>query len=507
MSILDTRKKILLLIAMMGAYAIIFIDESGIAVTLPMMQQALGLTNNAVHWIINSYLLTLSVLLLLGGKLSDIYGNKRIFTLGILIFILASLICGGAQNSWMMLGGRFLQGIGASLLMPCIMVLIHRGFPDNEFGKAFGLVLTVSNFFYAMGPFIGGVLTEFLNWRYFFWVNIPIGLVCLYFTLSAIEKDIRTKIKKFDTAGLISFILSFSALIIAIMQGAVWGWSNYWIIGLFIIAVLGLCLFVKIELAAEEPLLEIRLFQKKDFLAGNIILFCSCVCLTSIVFWALWLQISIGFSPATVGLALLPATLTFIFIPTLGGAWRDKSGSRAPLLTGTFLLLFSLCWIVATINLQNYFWIVLGLVAFGFALPLAIPNSSIVVMTAVEPEQTGMASGALSTVRQFALTLGIAILSAITSSYYNFHLAQFLNSSTDYKNIPREQVNLLLAGNTKISQLTSDKLLLLTQTAKSINTRALFYAMIVIIIFAAIGCAFTYIFIKKSSIIHKSTRR
>jgi hypothetical protein len=118
-----------------------------------------------------------------------------------------------------------------------------------------------------------------------------------------------------------------------------------------------------------------------------------------------------------------------------------------------------------------------------------------------------MASGALSTVRQFALTLGIAILSAITSSYYNFHLAQFLNSSTDYKNIPREQVNLLLAGNTKISQLTSDKLLLLTQTAKSINTRALFYAMIVIIIFAAIGCAFTYIFIKKSSIIHKSTRR
>ncbi len=167
MSIIHLPKKILLIIAMVACYAIIFIDESGIAVTLPTMQQAIGLSNNALHWVINSYLLTLSVLLLLGGKLSDIYGHRRIFSLGIIIFLLASLICAVAQTHYIMLTGRILQGIGASLLMPCITVIVHRHFPREEFGKAFGIIVGFSNLFYALGPFIGGVLTQYLSWGWF----------------------------------------------------------------------------------------------------------------------------------------------------------------------------------------------------------------------------------------------------------------------------------------------------------------------------------------------------
>lgn len=322
--------KALLIIAMTACYAMIFIDQSGVAVTLPRIQQSLVLSSNAIHWVVNAYVLMIAVLLLLGGKLADIYGYRKIFITGLIVFILASVICASAQDSWMLLSGRIVQGIGASLIIPCVAVLIHMNFPENEFGKAFGIILAASNFFFAMGPFIGGLLTEFINWRWFFLVNIPIGAICLYLTCLTIAKDVVTPGRKFsDIKGLLVFIVAISALVIALMQGDSFGWSSVWTIALFIIAILGILLFIKIELRADEPLLQMRLFRNKTFAASTVILFCASACLASMVFWALWLQTGLGFLPATVGIALLPATVTFIFMPPLGGAWRDKSVARA----------------------------------------------------------------------------------------------------------------------------------------------------------------------------------
>ncbi|ACJ18120.1 MFS transporter [Coxiella burnetii] len=416
MSIIHSPKKILLIIAMVACYAIIFIDESGIAVTLPTMQQAIGLSNNALHWVINSYLLTLSVLLLLGGKLSDIYGHRRIFSLGIIIFLLASLICAVAQTHYIMLTGRILQGIGASLLMPCITVIVHRHFPREEFGKAFGIIVGFSNLFYALGPFIGGVLTQYLSWGWFFGINIPIGIICLFCTYLTVTADKGGNTHFTDIKGLLTFMISISTLVFAVMQGGEWGWSSVWVLVCFAVALISAFYFVKIEWYSSNPLLDLRLFVIKKFFSGNLILLCCLICLTLVVFLALWLQISLRFSPATVGVALLPTTLTFIFVPALAGAWHDKAGSRPPLLIGCLLILSGLIWIAATMKFESYPWLIPGLIAFGLGIPLAIPNSILSIMKSVPSTQSGMASGTFTTVRQFGLTMGVALLSAIVSS-------------------------------------------------------------------------------------------
>lgn len=482
------KNKFLLIVAMTACYAMIFIDESGIAVTLPMMQQTISLTDNAVHWVINSYLLVLSVLLLLGGKLADIYGQRKIFAFGITIFLLASIICANSENAQMMIIGRLLQGLGASLLMPCITVLIQRGVSENEFGKIFGLILGLSNFFYAIGPFVGGAVTEFVSWHWFFWINIPIGIICLVFTFLTIKKDNRQIQSHFsDIKGLITFLLTLTALIFAIMQGAMWGWDNPWILSLFATSIIAGYFFIKIELNTKDPLLDIRLFSIKLFMAGNIILFCSSICLTILVFLALWLQKSIGFSPATVGLALLPATLTFIFIPSMGGAWVDRSGARVPTLLGTVLIIFGIFWMAATLNLESYWWILIGLLAFGVGIPLAIPSSIMTIMQSVDPSQSGMASGTFTTVRQLALSMGIAILSAIVTSFNDSHLAAFLKSSPSYFGIKAHQVNLLMAGKNIIPQLGSEQIIQLKNVAASIYTHSMIFGFIVIGIFALIA--------------------
>jgi predicted MFS family arabinose efflux permease len=242
------------------------------------------------------------------------------------------------------------------------------------------------------------------------------------------------------------------------MQGAEWGWKSPVIVGLFIFALLDLWCFVKIELHSKEPLLDLKLFSNHLFSAGNIILFCSTICLSSTVFWALWMQAALHFSPTMIGLALLPATIPLIFIPTAGGAWRDKFGPRGPVVTGSLLILLGVVWIIFTASTENYLTLLAGIIAFGLGIPLAIPGSCTTIMTSVTDKQSGMASGTLNTVRQLALSLGIAILSAIISSYHSAHADDLTNS----------------------------------------YTHAFILGMIAMSIFAVIGCLFSIIYIKNT---------
>ncbi len=405
-----------LLIALICCYALVFIDESGIAVVLPTVQHSFSLSTNALHWSINCYLLALSVLLLFGGRLADSYGQRFIFIVGITLFALSSILCAMAQNTVWFLGGRILQGISASLCLPCITILVQRNFSATEFGKAYGTVIGFANLFYALGPFIGGLVTQYLNWRWFFGINIPISILCIGCILFSVKKDIPRHKPFTDFKGLFSFLIACSSAVFSLMQSGAWGWDNIFVLTGFIISAIALIYFVKTELKSAAPLLDIRLFNNKNFAVGNVILFFSSTCLTLIIFWALWFQNTLGFSPSVVGIALLPATLTFIFMPGFAGKWHDKSGSKPPLIVGSLLLIASLAWVSFFTGAKNYWWFMPGLIGFGFCIPLIIPNAIMTIMKSAPAHASGMAAGTFNTVRQFGLTFGVAILSAITAN-------------------------------------------------------------------------------------------
>jgi len=493
--------KVLIIIAMTACFSMIFLNESGaIGVAFPQMQQALNLSNNAVQWVMNGFLLTAAVLLLLGGKLADHYGRRKIFMMGLILFAIASAICGAAENSEMMITGRVLQAIGASLIYPSGNALLSMSIPEKEFNKVFGTVIGFAYFFVAFGPFIGGLFTDFLNWRWLFWVNIILSVICFVFTVTAIPQDkVMDKPPRFDIKGLIIFIIGLGALVFALMQGSIFGWSSVWTIGLFIIAVLGLCLFVIIELKTTEPLLQVRLFRNKAFMAGNIIFPCIPACFTALVFWAIWLQQTFNFSPVRAGVAMIPATVISIFMLRISGAWGGKIGPRTPMLLGASLLVIGMYWIAVSANAQSYILLFWGFLLFGFATPLIIPNVIGTIMSAVEPSQKGVAAGVWLTLQHVAFSVGFAVLSAVISTYDDDHLTRFLKTSTNYIGITLHQVHVLLAGGNSISQLelAPADIEVLKENAVAIYTHAFSYGMAAIGIFAVIAWIFTFIFIPR----------
>jgi len=409
--------KLLIIIAMSACYAMIFLDMSGVAVVLPNLKQNLMLSTSGMQWAMNSFILTMAIFLLMGGKLGDRYGHRKIFMFGLIIFIASSVICALAQGQWSIISGRILQGIGASFLMPTIAVLIQRSFPDNEYGKAFGTILLFSNLFYALGPFLGGILAEYFSWRGIFWINLPIGIVCYYCTKKSIQVDVvKAYETHFDYKGLFLFVIAISAIVIATMQGEKVGWTSFSILGLFVLGVISLICFICIELSMKDPLLEIRLFHNKIFMAGNVILCSGYMSFAAIIFWPLWLSHTFHYSAMMIGAAMLPATIPTIFVPRYAGVWRDKSGPRAPMICGVWLTIVGIAWIALTASIPNY-WIVLpGLLGYGFGLPMFIPNAVTVIMTSVEEKNRGMASGVFATLRQVALAFGFSIIAAVVAA-------------------------------------------------------------------------------------------
>lgn len=487
------------IIAITIAYSLLFLNESGaIAVTFPQMQQDLNLSNTAINWVMNGFLLTAAVLLLLGGKLADNYGRRKIFCIGMLIFLLASALCASSQNNWMIIVGRVLQAIGASMVYPSGSALINLCFTKENFGKAYGTIIGFAYFFVALGPFVGGLFTDFLNWRWIFWVNVPTSIICLLLTLWVIPKEIiHNKPPRLDWLGLIVLMSGLGTLVFALMQGGSLGWSNIWTLGLFAMAIIGLVLFVIVELNTNNPLLQIRLFHNKAYMAGNVIFPCVAACFTALVVWAIWLQEAFNFSPIMTGIAMIPATCISLFMLRISGAWGSKVGPRKPMLLGACLLVTGIYWIAVSAQYRNYPLLFWGFLFFGFGTPLIIPNSISTIMQSIKPELSGIAAGTYLTLQHVAFSLGFAILSAVMLTVNNKLLYELLQSSSDYDGITPHQVTVLLAGKNIIPQLSSHKLLALKQAALTIYTHAFSYGMAMLGIFAVIALTFTYLFIPR----------
>jgi len=424
----QNRKWVILSVASL-AFGLIMLDETVVAVSLPTMQRDLSMNIIQSHWIINSYLLVIAGFIAVGGKMGDVIGYKTLFVTGLLVFGVFSLVAGFAESSTWILTARALQGLGAAIIFPASMALLAVTFPTEQRGKAMGIYGAIGSGCSASGPLIGGYLTNDISWRWIFWINVPIiAFIVLFFLAAWREPKLNIPRPRIDFFGLITLVIGISTLVLAIMQGAEWGWSSFLIIGLFITSAFFLAMFYLIELRVREPLIEMDLFKSSTFSSSNLVIFTGQFTkIAVIVFGALYLQEVLKMDPLKAGIALLPALIPMPIMAVLAGNATDKYGPRNPVLIGLFLAALALVLMGLTVGTDRYILLVPTLLIWGISVAWMFAPALVAVMNSVAPEKQGQASGIVLTAQIFGATIGLSVLSALLREIHTYKIV-FLTS-------------------------------------------------------------------------------
>jgi EmrB/QacA subfamily drug resistance transporter len=421
-----TRARSLTLVAMTLANSMILVDQTAVPIAIPRVVNGLNGSLGAGQWILVANALPLAGLLVFGGRLGDLLGLRRVFLVGAIGFTVSSALAGAAQNMPWLLTMRATQGVGAALMMPTTMAIVSTSYPEKDRGRALGLMAGASAFFAALGPVVGGMLTQYIDWRAVFLVNVPLAVVVVVLTLgnTPAGKSTATGPKGIDVPGVIAFAMGIGSLTLGLGQGQVWGWSSPATLGALVIGVVGLVAFVRIE-RRPGALMDLSLFRHANFSAANISQFIAgMVELGSAFLLPYFLLLVIGLSPAGAGLALIPATIPIIVVAPLAGRWFDRAGGRTPLTVGFALLALSSFALAVGFNEENLAALIPGLFLQGIALGIVLTVNDPTGINGVAEKERGEASGIVDTSEQLGGAIGIALFAML------FH-AFFFNRFTD----------------------------------------------------------------------------
>ena len=315
------RRGLILLAASLGAFAV-FLDNNVVNVAIPTIQHALRLSQSGIEWIVSAYVLFFAGLLLAGGRLADALGRRRLFVLGTAVFTAASALAGFSHSAAILIVARSLQGIGAALLTPTTLSIITHAFPEKkEQARAVGIWGAVSALALAVGPVLGGTLTQHLSWSWIFFINLPIGLVAIALALYALPHHESLVRRALDGPGIAASSVTLFALTYALIQGTRQGWTSNVILGAFALAAAGAVAFVWRERLAIDPMVDLTIFKDRVFVVGSAVLASWAFGLFGIYFFtAIYLQDVLGFSPTTAGTAFVPMALLMAVGATIAGA-------------------------------------------------------------------------------------------------------------------------------------------------------------------------------------------
>jgi EmrB/QacA subfamily drug resistance transporter len=416
------------LAAMCFALFMIMLDNTVVNVALPSIQEDLRATLPALEWTVNIYTLTFAVLLVTGGRLGDILGRRRMFLVGVVVFALSSAAIGLAPDQGWLVAGRAIQGVGAALMMPATLSIITVTFPPEERGKAIGMWAGVSALALAIGPVVGGALTEYVSWRAIFFLNLPVAVGAVAVTLFAThESRDETTEHRIDWPGMAALSMGLTALILALIEGNSWGWGSPEVIGLLVSATVGFVAFALIEPRVREPMVDFSLFRSKTFLGANMVGFIvSFAMLAMFFFTALYMQNILGYSALEAGVRFLPSTLMIVLIAPLAGRLADRIGPRPPMVVGLALTASALL-LQTRIDVDSGYGLLLpAFVLMGIGMALVMSPMSTAAMNAVPPQKAGVGSGILSMSRMVGGTFGVAALGALFQHIARTDIAESL---------------------------------------------------------------------------------
>lgn len=413
-------KRWMALALLCAAQFIVILDTSIIGVALPAIQTQLGFSPGGLSWIFNAYVIAFGGLLLLGGRLSDLFGARRIFTTGFVILTAASLLAGLANSQELLLTGRALQGVGAALIAPAALTIVMRLFAHNgaELGKAFGFWGAAAAAGGSAGVFLGGVITEWLAWPWTFLINVPLSLLVLALIPAVLRKSPRST-GRVDWLGAITVTGALVTLVYAIVTAETVGWASAQILILLAVAAVLLVIFLVIQAARREPLLPLAIFKAPNLAAGNLVMgLLGAAWIPLWFFLNLYLQQILGLSALSSGLALLPMTVMIMVVMVgFSGRLIGRFGPKANLIIG-MLLMGAALLLFANLPTDGSFWVnVLPaslLAALGMAL--AYIPATMSGMSGAKPEETGLASGLINTTYQVGSAVGLAVMVAMAAS-------------------------------------------------------------------------------------------
>lgn len=399
----------------------ILLDETAVGVALPTIQEDLGLSEINSHWVVNIYLLVLAGLAAAAGRLGDIVGTRKLITAGLVVFGIASAVAGAAQDGTMLIVARAVQGVGAAIIFPLSLVLVSLSFDGKERGMALGIYGSVGTSFLALGPLVGGVLTEYLSWRWIFWVNPFVVFAVAVVTWIFWRDPPRRSESGFDWVGLILLVGGLSLTVYGIMEGPEQGWGRRDVAVALGLGLAMLVVFVPAELRARTPMIAVRLFTSPTFSAANsIVLLAQFGKIATFVFGAMYFQELEGWNPVQAGIALLPSVVPPVLLAPFAGKAVDRFGTRLPALSGVFGTALGLAIMGVGMSLALEAIVFVGLLLVGIAISFLFVPAQHSVMTSVEPHMQGQAGGIVLSSQLLGGTLGMAICStvlAVTGTY------------------------------------------------------------------------------------------
>ncbi|MER7929895.1 MFS transporter [Streptomyces sp. NPDC096057] len=396
----------------------VVLDGTIVNIALPHIQVALGFSTTDLTWVVSAYTLTFGGLLLLGGRAGDILGRRRVFMTGILLFTFASLLGGLAQEPWQLLAARVLQGAGGAIASPTSLALITTTFPEGpERNKAFGVFAAVSAGGGALGLLAGGMLTEWLDWRWVLFVNVPIGVLIAVLTPVYISESERIT-GRFDIAGALTSTAGMATLVFGFIHAADKGWSNGVTIGSFAAAIVLLLAFGLIESRAKEPITPLKMFADRNRSGTYVIMLTLTAAMFGMFFYiVLFVQNVLEYSPIQAGLAFLPLTVAIGAGAGLSQRFLPVLGPRPLMLIGSTLTVIGLVWESFIRPDSSYAGGVLGpMLVFAFGMGLNFVTLTVTAVSGVPPHEAGAASALLNTTQQVGGSLGLSILTTVFGS-------------------------------------------------------------------------------------------
>lgn len=420
-------------------------DSSIVMISLPRIQASLGASMEELEWVANGYLLAQTIVLPTAGRLSDIFGCKLFYVLGLSLFVLASALCGTAWNPGVLIFFRVIQGLGAGIIMTSSLAILSHTFPPAKLGQAMGIWISGITIAAAAGPTLGGYLTESFGWESIFLVNIPVGIIGVIMTLTILKETQRVK-QKIDLLGFFTLTISLTSFLIALIEGQRMGWDADFIWALWWLSALFFVLFIVAELFTREPMVDLSLFKNINF---------DCVCLVAgistmamfltIFLMPLYMEKILDYSTMRSALAVTPAPLISVFLSPIVGRLLDRMGPKPLILAGVGSLLVAMFYLSKLTRDATYYDIALPLLAMGFGIAFILVPCVKASQEVLPRAKLGIGAGVYNLIRYFAVVVGVAMVGVLLEERSAFHMLNYSQHLTPF-NIDTQLIINKMAG-------------------------------------------------------------